>query len=372
MGQAAALTGVLLTLGVEQPPCVTCDKEEANVYGGEHACTDPAAIRAEVDARIREAEQEADRLGAENARLYDFARACEVWGRLAHRAVVAVLDQMGDQMPAEARVSVEQLLRDAPDVLRADVDDPLGSKTETLAKRWTNGPEEAAERLRSALESTSGRVELDARTRYALAFLLVEVATKNGIADRARGWASLWHDRAASYRRSWKTVAAAWDSARAEMSRAWKELDAARAELDALRTEHEATTRGYRAELARLREQTTPRRCGPVAPSKCLVYRAGLWLGVASSTTIAPNEWILPQPSPPPDEPWQEAEQEARAEVRLADAMETPQVITYCSHGSAPGKCMVMGCLHHFEIGPKPASGRSQSPRSTGAPCGLR
>jgi hypothetical protein len=55
------------------------------------------------------------------------------------------------------------------------------SKTEHLAKQWKNGPEEAFRRLKNALESTTGRVELDARTRYALAFLLMEVvAAENG------------------------------------------------------------------------------------------------------------------------------------------------------------------------------------------------
>lgn len=74
-GQVAALTGVLLTLGVEQPSCATCDKEEAGACGGEHACTDPAAIHMEVVARIRDADDELVRERAAADRLRQDLRA---------------------------------------------------------------------------------------------------------------------------------------------------------------------------------------------------------------------------------------------------------------------------------------------------------
>lgn len=49
--------------------------------------------------------------------------------------------------------------------------------TKTLAARWQNGLTEALERLEELL-ATPGRIDLDLRTRYALAFIVEQTLSK--------------------------------------------------------------------------------------------------------------------------------------------------------------------------------------------------
>lgn len=143
------------------------------------------------------------------------------------------------------------------------------------------------------------------------------------------------------------------DAARVECIEASKVADRLRQDLRAANTE-----------FARLREQTTPRRAkGTVRDVLVWSPTGRKWMD--STPYAAPGQWWLPQPPPPPDESWQEAEQEARkARAEVTHGFHRPGIYgePHCSHGAMPGKCMVMGCLHHSGmVGDKPpARGRTE------------